>query len=212
VAARITAAVLTLPRFVAAAAAFTRAAEGRATPEGPSAAPWMTAGNAVTDRCSVGDTMGCAPTRFFGGTTVWPIALRAIGIVLVPAWAGGTLTSRFVFGLSIRSWGRKTPCGGSTGGATVTSLLIGTPALLDAGLAPLAPLPPAPLLAVLARTLWCARASLAKDGFTVSASNTMLERINRKYISCFKAGLGARLRRRPSVGCSWRASLAAIQE
>src|SRR5262245_56418838 len=81
-----------------------------------------------------------------------------------------------------------TPRGGSTGGATGASALIGASALLGAGLARLAPFlpvsfPPPPPLATLARAPWCAWPSLAKHGFAASAASTILEMTSRKHIS-----------------------------
>src|SRR6516162_2094201 len=149
--------------------------------------------------------------------TGWPIALRRVGAVIVgaPAWLRDKIPG-FVFplGFMLRICCCVTPRGGSTGGATGASALIGASALHGAGLTPLAPFLPVPFplpppLAALARAPWCAWPSLPKHGFAASAASRMLERTSRKHISFVNADSRARLRRR-RIRCGRR--LAAIQE
>src|SRR6516165_2016277 len=105
-------------------------------------------GDIAPDARNAGNTVDCEPTKFFGGTTGWPIALRVVGAVLVltPVWPGGALTRFFALGLIIRTGCCSTPRRGNTGGATVSPASIGTFALLDTGFVPLTPFPLAPLL------------------------------------------------------------------
>src|SRR5262249_55450149 len=140
-------------------------------PEAPGV-PCMIGGDTAPGLCGTSDG-GCAPAKFFGETTGWPIALRAVGggIVVAPAWLGDGFPglADFTLGLMIRICCCVTPRGGSTGGATAASASIGTSALLGAGRASLAPFPPAPfplaaLVAAPVRAPRCAWPSLAKHG------------------------------------------------
>src|SRR5262245_45713404 len=85
VAGRITVAPLTLPRFVP-LALLTRAVPDEIAGDttGP---PWRIGGDTASRLCSAGNG-GCAPEKFLGETTGWPIAFRAVGavIVIAPAW------------------------------------------------------------------------------------------------------------------------------
>src|SRR5260370_14772971 len=148
VAGRITAAPLMLPRWVA-FATFTRAAPDETT-GGAARPPSPIAGDTPPGLCSAG-TGGCAPTKFRGETTGCPIALRAVGAVLAPAWPRDEFVGITIFTLGLLVRICCCPCGSSTGGATAVSASIGTVALLGAGFAPLTPFPRPPLLAALAR-------------------------------------------------------------
>src|SRR5262249_37855307 len=191
VAGRVTVAPLTLPWFVA----FATFAWG--TPDettGGAAGPARRiSGHGWPAARDAGHTGGCTPGRFFGETTGWPIALRRVGAVIVgapAAWLRDKIPGLAVFtlGLMLRICCCATPRGGSTGGTTGASALIGASALLGAGLARLAPFlpvpfPPPPPLATLARAPWCAWPSLAEHGFAASAASTMLQMTSRKHIS-----------------------------
>src|SRR6516164_7510196 len=203
VAGRITVAPFTLPRFVA-FATFVRVVPDETT-AGAAGPPWRIGGDTAPGVRNAGNTDGSAPAKFFGKMTVWPIALRKVGAVIVGAlaWLRDKIPGLAVFtlGLMLRICCCVTPRGGSTGGATGASELIGASAFLGVGLAPLAsflpvPFPLPPPLAALARAPWCAWPSLAKHGFTASAASTMLEKTSRKHISFVNADLRAGLRRR----------------
>src|SRR5260370_37094139 len=94
VAGRITAAPLMLPRLVA-FATFTRAAPDETT-GGAARPPSTIAGDTPPGLCSAG-TGGCAPTKFRCETTGCPIALGAVGAVLVPALLGDGVVGIRIF-------------------------------------------------------------------------------------------------------------------
>src|SRR5262249_20365231 len=203
VAGRVTVAPLTLPWFVA----FATFAWG--TPDettGGAAGPARRiSGHGWPAARDAGHTGGCTPGRFFGETTGWPIALRRVGAVIVgapAAWLRDKIPGLAVFtlGLMLRICCCATPRGGSTGGATGASALIGASALLGAGLARLAPFlpvpfPPPPPLATLARAPWCAWPSLAEHGFAASAASTNARNDQSQTHLLVNADLRARLRR-----------------